>query len=80
MPPNILLPILGKNRNMISRISHQLPFKIRPLAILLTPPTNSSVGRGGSLKGKGAVPFGGESIDSRLLSCEVMVGAAGAGN
>jgi len=44
---------LGKNKKIISSITHQLSFKTNPLTVLLIPPNNSPVGSAGREKGRG---------------------------
>lgn len=75
-PPNILLLILGKNRKIISSITHQLSFSTNPLTVLLTPPNSSPIGSAGIEKGTGAAALAGIIADNRLLTGET----AGAGS
>lgn len=75
MLPNILLPTLGKNKNIISRMIHQLSLVTRPLTVLLTPPNISPTGKAGSEKGIGEADFTGMSDASRFRTG----GTAGAG-
>ncbi len=75
MLPNILSLTLGKNKNKISRIIHQLSFITRPLTVLLTPPNTSPNGREGRGKGVGDAVFEGIKEESSLVTD----GTAGAG-
>lgn len=76
-PPNILLLMLGKNRKIISSITHQLSFSTNPLTVLLTPPNSSPIGSEGIEKCMGAAAaLAGAIAESRLRTGET----AGAGS
>lgn len=76
-PPNILLLTFGKNKNMISRMTHQLSFITKPLTVLLTPPRTSPTGKSGIRKGGKAVALEGTSADR--IPCTGEATGAGAG-
>jgi len=57
------LLILGKKRKTISSKTHQLSFSIKPLTVLLTPPTNSFTGSAGIVKGAEAAEITGNSFE-----------------
>jgi hypothetical protein len=68
---------LGKNKNIISSIIHQLSFRTSPLTVLLIPPNNSPVGSTGMEKCTGAEDLTGAIKESRLRTGETAGVGAG---
>jgi hypothetical protein len=69
--------MLGKKRKIISRIIHQLPFRTKPLTVLLTPPINSPTGIEGKEKCAGAPDLPDISVESKPLKGKAVGGGSG---